>query len=191
MRELGPTRRWWCVWWCCAERRGSASWRGLSGWSPSRWPPEPPGCSSSSKHYQSCLKQCCGSMTFWGGSGCGSGSCYFRHWPSQDVNKKLIFKSLFLLITFWRYMYVIYKDKRSKRSKKAIGIKVFLPFFMVIEGSRRPKNMWIRWIRICNTGLKSSGLELFGPVLRIRNRICMDLHWFGCPGSGSRSMQID
>jgi hypothetical protein len=42
-------------------------------------------------------KQCCGSMTFWCGSGSadprlwlmdpGSGSCYFRHWPSRCQQK--------------------------------------------------------------------------------------------------------
>jgi hypothetical protein len=61
-------------------------------------------------------------------------------------------------------MTIIFKDKKSKRSQKAVGIKVFLTFFyLVIEvsrtgsgagsgsihltngsGSRRPKNMWIR-----------------------------------------------
>ncbi len=48
------------------------------------------------------------------GSVCGSGSCYFRHWPSQDANKKQIFKKVFLLITFWRYMYIIFKIKSQK-----------------------------------------------------------------------------
>ncbi len=62
-------------------------------------------------------------------NGTGSGSCYFRHWPSQDANKKLIFLQVFLLITFWRYMYIIFKDKKSKRSHKAVGTKVFLTFF--------------------------------------------------------------
>jgi hypothetical protein len=68
-------------------------------------------------------------------------------------------------------MYIIFKGKKSKRSQKAVGIKVFITFFCwVIEGSRsgagsgpipltdgsgsgssRPKNMWIR-IRntVCN-----------------------------------------
>jgi hypothetical protein len=120
--------------------------------------------------------QCCGSMTFWGGSGSGSadpclwlmdpesGSCYFRHWPSQDGNKNLSFKKAFLLITFWRYIYIIFKDKKSKRSQnRNQGFPYF--FCLVIEGSRsgsgsipltdgsgsgsrRPKNMWIWWIRI-------------------------------------------
>jgi hypothetical protein len=118
------------------------------------------------------LYQCCGSMTFWiriwirgsmpltNGSGCGSGSSYFRHSPSF-TNKKLIFVKVLLLITFWRYMFIIFKDKKSKRSHKPVGIKVSYFFGLVIEGSRsgsipltdgsgsrRPKNMWIRWIRI-------------------------------------------
>ncbi len=82
-------------------------------------------------------------------------------------------------------MYIIFKDKKSKRSHKAVGIKVFLTFYcLVIEGSRsgagsgsesipltdesgsgsrRPKNMWIRWIRIRirfrNTGTSYQGFS--------------------------------
>jgi hypothetical protein len=33
-------------------------------------------------------------------------------------------------------MYINFKDKKSKRSHKAVGIKVFLLFCLVIEGSR-------------------------------------------------------
>jgi hypothetical protein len=66
--------------------------------------------------------QCCGSMTFWCGSGSGdsclwlmdpdpdsdpdqdpgSGSCYFRHWPSRFQQKTNFLTQFFLLITFWR-----------------------------------------------------------------------------------------
>ncbi len=103
------------------------------------------------------LKQCSGSMTFWGVSGSGSsdpcfwlmdpdpgsGSCYFRHWPSRCL-QKLIFNNIFSAYYF---------------------LKVHLHHFcMMIEGSGSgsipltsgsgwPKNMWIRWIRIRNTGL--------------------------------------
>ncbi len=72
--------------------------------------------------------QCCGSMTFWGGSGSGSadpclwllgpdsdpdpdpgsGSCYFRHWPSRCQQKTNFLTQFFLLITFWRYIYIIF-----------------------------------------------------------------------------------
>jgi hypothetical protein len=65
-------------------------------------------------------RQCCGSMKFWCGSGirgsiplnnrfgCGSGSCYFRQLPSRH-QQKLIFFLIFWLITFWRYIYIIYQ----------------------------------------------------------------------------------
>ncbi len=64
-------------------------------------------------------KQCCESMTFWvwiwiliwiRGSmplTNGSGSCYFRHWPSR-CKQKTNLKKVFLLITFWRYIYIIF-----------------------------------------------------------------------------------
>jgi hypothetical protein len=78
--------------------------------------------------------------------------------------KTNLFKS-FLLITFWRYLYIIFKDKKKSQSSRNQGFSYF--FCLVIEGSRsgsgsesmpltdgsgsgsrRPKNMWIRWIRI-------------------------------------------
>ena len=56
-------------------------------------------------------------------------------------------------------MYIFFKDKKSKRSHKAVGIKFFVLFLLgdrrihtSDDGSgcrsRRPKNMWILWIRI-------------------------------------------
>ncbi len=77
-----------------------------------------------------CEYQCCGSMTVW----CGSGSadpCLWLMDPDlaffgidfQDAK-------VFLLITFWRYIYIIFlKHKKSKRSRKIVGIKVFLTIF--------------------------------------------------------------
>ncbi len=88
-------------------------------------------------------------MTFWCGSGSGStdppltnGSAYY----------------------FLRYIYIIFQRQKVKKGHKIVGIKVFLTIFrMMIEGSGsgsrsiplingsgsgRPKNMWIRWIRI-------------------------------------------
>ncbi len=65
--------------------------------------------------------QCCGSMTFWcgsgsedpclwlDGSGCGSGSFYFSSLTFKMSTKKLIKKKVFLHITFWRYFYIIYQ----------------------------------------------------------------------------------
>ncbi len=98
----------------------------------------------------------------------GSGSCYFRHWPSRR-QQKTIFLTVFLLITFWRYpgyIYIIFhrqKVKKKSQSRSNQGFTYF--FYLVIEGSgsvsltngsrsgsRRAKNIRIRRIRIRNTG---------------------------------------
>ncbi len=39
----------------------------------------------------------------------GSGSCYFRHWPSRCQQKTNFLTHFFLLITFWRYIYIIFQ----------------------------------------------------------------------------------
>ncbi len=130
------------------------------------------------------MKQCCGSMTFWGGSGSGdpclwlmdpdpdpgSGSCYFRHWPSRCQQKTNFLTQFFFIITFWRYIYIIFlKIKSPKESQNSRNQGFSYYFWMMIEGSEsgsipltsgsgsgswRPKNMWIRWIRIHNTAMK-------------------------------------
>ncbi len=51
----------------------------------------------------------------------GFRSCYFRHWPSRCQQKTNYFNKDILLITFWRYIYTIFKDKKSKRSHKPVG----------------------------------------------------------------------
>jgi hypothetical protein len=64
----------------------------------------------------------------------------------QDLNKKLIYKKkIFCLLLFEGTGTVtsFFKDKKSKKSKKTVVIK-----FLEGSGSWRPKNMWIRWIRI-------------------------------------------
>ncbi len=91
------------------------------------------------------FKQCCGSITFWGGSGSGSadpylwlmdpdpdpgsGSCYFRHWHSRCQQKTNFLTQFFLLITFWSYIYIIFQRQKVKKSHKIVGIKVFLTIF--------------------------------------------------------------
>ncbi len=102
----------------------------------------------------------------------GSGSCYFRHWPSRCQQKTNLSNTVFLLITFWRYIYIVFKDKKSKRSHKVVGIKVFLLVSLGDRrsgsipptngsGSRRPKNIRIR---IRNTGEKSIKYGMNGSV---------------------------
>ncbi len=81
------------------------------------------------------VQQCSRSMKFWCGSGTGD-PCLWLMDPDpaifiidlQDANKKRI-KKVLLLITFCRYIYIIFKDKKSKRSHKTVEIKVFLTIF--------------------------------------------------------------
>ena len=76
----------------------------------------------------------------------GSGSSYFRHWPSRWQQKQIFKKKLFCLLLFEGIFTWFFKDKKSKRSRKGVGIKVFLLFLL---GDRR---IWIHtsdyWIRI-------------------------------------------
>jgi hypothetical protein len=48
----------------------------------------------------------------------------------QDTNEMLIFlTNFFSSLFFWLYIYIIFKDKKSKRSHKTVGIKDFLTIF--------------------------------------------------------------
>jgi len=48
----------------------------------------------------------------------------------QDATKKLcFFKKVFCLLLFEGTFTSFFKDKKSKRSQKTVGIKVFLTFF--------------------------------------------------------------
>jgi hypothetical protein len=92
----------------------------------------------------------------------------------QDANQNIFLKNSFLLITFRRYIYIIFKDKKSKEVTKQKESRFFLLFLLgdrrirILSGSRagsipltyesgsgsrRPKNMWIR---IRNTDSKES-----------------------------------
>ncbi len=137
------------------------------------------------------IRQCCGSMTFWCGSGSadpclwlmypdpGSGSCYFCHWPSrclQKTNSFLIFSAYYFLKVHLHYFSKIKSQKESQNSRNQ-GFSYY--FCMMIEGSGsipltngsgpgsgRPKNMWIRWIRIRirNTGIRDGKICNRDPV---------------------------
>ncbi len=97
----------------------------------------------------------------------GSGSCHFRL-TFKMPTKKLIFNKKFSAYYFLKvYLHHFSKIKSQKESqnKRYQGFSYY--FCMMIEGSgsipltsgsgsgfRRPKNMWILWIRIRNTGLQ-------------------------------------
>jgi hypothetical protein len=100
------------------------------------------------------------------GSGCGSGPCYFRQWPSRRQQKIIVclLFMLFLLITFWRYIYINFsKIKSHKKSQNSRNQCFSYYFCLIIEGSGfltngsgsgSPKNVWILRIRIRNTGYR-------------------------------------
>ncbi len=83
-------------------------------------------------------------MTFWCGSMpltnvSGSGSCYFRHWPSRCPQKTNFLTRFFLLVTgtFWRYISLHYFSKiTSQKESQNSRIQGFSYYFcMMIEGS--------------------------------------------------------
>ncbi len=66
---------------------------------------------------------------FGSGSGCRSGSCYFRHGPSRCQQKTNLKKKFFCLLLFEGTYTSFFINKKSKRCHKAVGIKVFLTIF--------------------------------------------------------------
>ncbi len=104
------------------------------------------------------IPDCCGSMTFWcgsgsgsmpltNGSGFGSGSFFFRHKPSRCQQKTNLKKKFFCILLFEGTFKSFFKDKKSKRSHKTGSGSIHLTDGSGF-GSRRLKNMWIRWIWI-------------------------------------------
>ncbi len=79
-------------------------------------------------------------------------------------------KKVFLLITFWRYIYIIFqrwKVKKNSQNRRNQGFSYY--FCLMIEGygsepltngsgSVRPKNIWIRQIRIRNTWVSRNNI---------------------------------
>ncbi len=116
----------------------------------------------------------------------GSGSCYFRLWPSrnQDANKTLIFYNFFftayffMKVHFWRYTSGFLQNSRNQ------GFAYY--FCLMIEGSgsvpltngsgsgsRRPKNKRIRRIRIRNTDVHDLNFGLWWQGRGWRGRCLM------------------
>ncbi len=110
-------------------------------------------------------------MTFWGGSGSGSSDpCFWLMDPDsdpdpaifvidlQDANKKQIFNTIFSAYYFLKvhlHNFSKIKSQKESQNRRKQGFSYY--FCMMIEGSipltsgsgsGRPKNMWIRWIRL-------------------------------------------
>ncbi len=99
--------------------------------------------------------QCCGSMTF----SYGSGSCYFCHWPSRCQQKTKTFSKFSAYFFLKVHLHHFSKLKNQKKSENSRNQGFAYYFCLMIEGSgsiplltkgsrsgsRRPKNMRIRW----------------------------------------------
>ncbi len=114
----------------------------------------------------------------------GSGSCYFHHWPSRCQQKLIFLHNFFCLLLFEGTFTSFFEDKKSKRHHNSRNQSFSYYFCMIIEGSWsgskpltsgsesgswRPKNIWIRWIRIRNTAQnspKSLFCQLFFSCVR-------------------------
>ncbi len=113
-------------------------------------------------------------LTNGSGSGSGSGSCYFRHWL-QDASKKLIFNTIFSAYFFLKvHLHHFSKIKGQKESQNSMMIEGSGSGAGSIprtsgSGSGRPKNMWIRWIRIRirirNTARKYIFVQIFVRIV--------------------------
>jgi hypothetical protein len=90
-----------------------------------------------------------GSMPLTNGS--GSGYCYFHHWPSRPQQKTDFLKS-FLVNYFLKVHLHHFSKIKSQKEQNSRNQGFSFYFCLMIEGSgsgtRRPKNMLIRWIRI-------------------------------------------
>jgi hypothetical protein len=69
--------------------------------------------------------------------------------PIEGANKNKFLFKVFCLLFFQGTFTSVFKDKKSKRSHKIVEIKVFLLFFLLIEGSG-PYKLWRT--RIHSTG---------------------------------------
>ncbi len=102
-------------------------------------------------------------MTFWGGSGSGSADpCLWQMNPDDRIllfssltfkmpAKNKFFNTIFSACYFLNlHLHRFSKIKSQKESQNSRNQGFSYYFCMVIEGSGsgRPKDMWIRWIRI-------------------------------------------
>ncbi len=114
------------------------------------------------------------------GSGSGSGSCYFCHWPSRRQHKTNLFKGFSAYYFLKVHLHHFSKTKSKKKSQNSRNQGFSYYFCLLIEGltsgswsgSRRPKNIWIRRIRIRNTDINIVGL-LCNSSTRVPVRCCV------------------
>jgi hypothetical protein len=129
-------------------------------------------------------------------SGCGSGSFYFHHWPSRYQQKANLKRKFFRILLFEGTFTSFFIGKESKRSNKAVEIKVFLkdpdPYLRLTDPDPDPggpktrgsggsgsatlltawwqcKGMWSYW----KNATKNDTLKPFG-MFSVLNFECID-----------------
>jgi len=110
-------------------------------------------------------------MTFWCGSGSWSADPYLWLMDPDPASKKIIFYTIFSSYYFLKvHLHHFSKIKSQKESQNSRNQGFSCYFCMMIEGSGsgsipltsgsgsgRPKNMWIRWIRIRWIRIRNTG----------------------------------
>ncbi len=102
-------------------------------------------------------------------NGFGSGSCYFRHRTSRCQQKTnfLFYFSAYYFLKIHLYLFSKIKSPKESQNSRNQGFSYYFAWSGSGSipltngsgsGSRRPKNMWLRWIRIRNTGC-GSGIQ--------------------------------
>ncbi len=110
----------------------------------------------------------------------GSGSCYFRHWPST-CQQKTIFLQFFLLHLHLHHFSKI----KVKKSHKIVGIKVFLTIFAWWCSVADPGCL----SRIPDPDFHPSRIPDLGSKNSYWYKICCHTQCFGS-GSGSVSGSV-
>jgi hypothetical protein len=116
------------------QRLRRAHWRGRGRPPPATsglcdtWRPMLSGMENLTPTSSLSFQQCCGSVTFWYGSGCGSSDPNRSEWESGRP-KNMRSLRIRMLIRNIGTVTSVFKDKKSKRSKKTVEIKVFLTIF--------------------------------------------------------------
>ncbi len=87
-------------------------------------------------------------------NGFGSGSCYFRHWPSRCQKKLICLKNFSVYYFLEVHLHHFSKEKSQNESQNIFAMMIGGSGSIPLTngtGTGRPKNMWIR-----NTGFWAS-----------------------------------
>jgi hypothetical protein len=70
----------------------------------------------------------------------------------QDAKKKIFVKKKFFCLVLYEGTFTSFSKRKSLKEGSGSGSRAGSIPLTNGSGSRRPKNMWIRWIRIRKTG---------------------------------------